>query len=175
MTPMVVPTDTCPVAPAIGAPLNGIVAALLRPEADTVLLEPLQRRASFLSEVVADLGLGRVVVVRDRAESFAVQRPESAAVVMARAVAPLRRLVGWAMPLVAPGGQLLALKGQAAAAELDEAALAMAPWPIVERGVHSVTVGGSVTQIVRLRRADSPGLGSEGGTSGGRKSIRRSR
>ena len=42
--------------------------------------------------------------------------------VTCRAVAPLPRLVGWCLPLIAPGGQLLALKGSTAADELAEAA-----------------------------------------------------
>jgi 16S rRNA (guanine527-N7)-methyltransferase len=39
-------------------------------------------------------------------------------VVTARAVAPLDRLAGWCLPLLRPGGQLLALKGSTAAEEL---------------------------------------------------------
>ena len=41
-------------------------------------------------------------------------------VVTARAVAPLERLAGWALPLLRPGGRLLALKGERADAELAE-------------------------------------------------------
>jgi 16S rRNA (guanine527-N7)-methyltransferase len=83
-----------------------------------VLLEPLARRAAFLDEVVADLGLGpRVSVVRSRAE----EHRETYDVATARAVAPLERLAAWCLPLLRPGGRLLAIKGERAAAEVAAA------------------------------------------------------
>ena len=86
-----------------------------------MLLEPLLRRSTFLREVIDDLGLANVRVVRARAEEYADDHPAHD-VVVARAVAPLTRLVGWAMPLLRPGGTLLALKGVAAEEELHDAA-----------------------------------------------------
>ncbi len=102
-----------------GAGLPGIVLALLRPEIQVVLVEPLLRRATFLTEVVQILGLRSVVVRRARAEEL--HGAVEVDVVTARAVAPLERLGGWAMPLLGPGGRLLALKGEQAQAELDAA------------------------------------------------------
>jgi len=97
-----------------GAGLPGMVWAIVRPDLCVVLLEPLLRRATFLSETVAALGLTSVSVVRDRAESYR----GTAEVVTARAVAPMDRLVRWCLPLVEPGGSLLALKGASVHAEL---------------------------------------------------------
>ena len=72
------------------------------------LLESLLRRANFLDLAVEELGLGdRVSVVRGRAEEHRTTYD----VVTSRAVAPLPRLVGWCLPLMAPGGRILALKG----------------------------------------------------------------
>ncbi len=100
-----------------GAGLPGIVWALVRPDLRMTLIEPLLRRATFLGEVVAALGMQeRVTVVRSRAEDLSDQHFD---IVTARAVAPLERLVGWTMPLVAPGGMLLALKGSSVADEVD--------------------------------------------------------
>ncbi|MBA2639590.1 MAG: 16S rRNA (guanine(527)-N(7))-methyltransferase RsmG [Nocardioidaceae bacterium] len=103
-----------------GAGLPGLVWALLRNDLDIVLLEPLLRRADFLGLVVAELGLPHVRVERARAE--AARDRYAADVVAARAVAPLPRLVTWTMPLLRPGGRLLAFKGESAAAELAAAA-----------------------------------------------------
>ena len=105
-----------------GAGLPGLPIAIRAPELQVDLVEPLQRRAEFLTEVVADLGLAaRVRVVRGRAEDGAVRREVgSANWVVARAVAPLDRLVRWCLPLLAPGGRLLALKGSSAEAEVEE-------------------------------------------------------
>jgi 16S rRNA (guanine527-N7)-methyltransferase len=105
-----------------GAGLPGLVLALARPDLRVTLLEPLQRRATFLSEVADELAL-QVAVVRARAEevrgSFGVDY------VTARAVAPLDRLVMWALPLCRPGGELVALKGAAAGTELARASAAL--------------------------------------------------
>jgi 16S rRNA (guanine527-N7)-methyltransferase len=100
-----------------GAGLPGLVWAIVRPDLRVTLIEPLLRRATFLSEAAAELELGdRVAVVRDRAEHVAGERAFD--VVTARAVAPLERLLGWTLPLLRDHGQLLALKGQSAEDEI---------------------------------------------------------
>ncbi|MGA7688960.1 MAG: 16S rRNA (guanine(527)-N(7))-methyltransferase RsmG [Jiangellales bacterium] len=105
-----------------GAGLPGIPLAIVRPDLRVTLVEPLLRRATFLSEVCEALGLDRVDVQRARAEDL----PRGAAdAVVARAVAPLPRLLGWTLPLLRPGGRLVAMKGQGAQAELDAAAAAL--------------------------------------------------
>jgi 16S rRNA (guanine527-N7)-methyltransferase len=102
-----------------GAGLPGIVLAAARPDLTVVLVEPLLRRATFLSEAVAALGLPGVLVRRARAEELVGKLLVDA--VTARAVAPLDRLAGWALPLLHPGGRLVALKGEQADAELATA------------------------------------------------------
>jgi 16S rRNA (guanine527-N7)-methyltransferase len=102
-----------------GAGLPGIPLALARPDLTVTLLEPLARRVAFLTECVRRLGLERVTVVRGRAEEGPIRRQLGGAdVVTARAVAPLDKLAGWCLPLLRPGGLLLAMKGSTAAAEL---------------------------------------------------------
>jgi 16S rRNA (guanine527-N7)-methyltransferase len=103
-----------------GAGLPGIVLAILRPSLSVILLEPLLRRSLFLSECVTKLGLVNTTVVRARAEDKAAAHIR-ADVATARAVAPLDRLTRWAAPLLRPGGELLAIKGQSAAEELAAA------------------------------------------------------
>lgn len=100
-----------------GAGLPGLVLALARPDLDVTLVEPLLRRSTFLEEVVADLGLP-VRVVRARAEEL--HGVEVFDVVTSRAVAPLDRLAGWCMPLVAAGGAMVALKGSSVEDEVQE-------------------------------------------------------
>lgn len=116
-----IPPDCFVLDVGSGAGLPGIALALARPDLAITLLEPMARRATFLNEAVRDLGLESVTVRRGRAEEKppggVSDRP--AAVVTARAVAPLDRLVLWCLPLVEPGGRLLAIKGSAAQSELD--------------------------------------------------------
>jgi 16S rRNA (guanine527-N7)-methyltransferase len=100
-----------------GAGLPGIVLGIIRPDLSIVLLEPLLRRVTFLSECAAELGLENVTVRRARAEEVAGSL--SGDVVTARAVAPLDRLLRWGLPLLRPGGELLAFKGERAGGELE--------------------------------------------------------
>jgi len=100
-----------------GAGLPGIVLAMMRPELTVTLLEPMERRCRFLSGCVAELGLANASVLRGRAEDATLR----ADVATARAVAPLDRLAELAVRVVRPGGLVLAIKGQAADAELRKA------------------------------------------------------
>jgi 16S rRNA (guanine527-N7)-methyltransferase len=102
-----------------GAGLPGIVLAMMLPDADVTLLEPMGRRALFLEDCVSELGLGNAVVRRGRAEDMAGQI--AADVVIARAVAPMDRLAGMAAGLARPGGIVLAIKGAGAAEEVIRA------------------------------------------------------
>lgn len=106
-----------------GAGLPGLVLSIVRDDLSMTLLEPLLRRSTFLTECVGELGIRNVEVRRARAEE--VIGDYAVDVVTARAVAPLDRLVRWALPLLRPGGQLLALKGERAGVELEEAAAAL--------------------------------------------------
>ncbi|HLX47665.1 MAG TPA: 16S rRNA (guanine(527)-N(7))-methyltransferase RsmG [Streptosporangiaceae bacterium] len=102
-----------------GAGLPGLVLAMLLPDVRVTLVEPMARRVAFLSECVTGLGLANVTVCRARAEE--VHGRLTADVVTARAVAPLDRLAGLAVPLLRAGGVILALKGERAEAEAEAA------------------------------------------------------
>ncbi len=138
-----------------GAGLPGIVLAVARPDLVVVLVEPMARRTVFLTEVVAELRLAQVTVVRARAEEC-VGRVAPAPVVTARAVAPLDRLAAWCLPLTAPGGRLLALKGASAAEEVRVHADAVrrlgGSAPVVrEVGRGLVVPPATVIEVVRER------------------------
>jgi len=105
-----------------GAGLPGIPLAILRPDLEMTLLEPLLRRSTFLVEAVEALQLSSVRVIRGRAEDHTEQYD----VVTSRALAPLGRLLGWCNPLRSPGGVILALKGQSAAEEITTATSTLA-------------------------------------------------
>jgi 16S rRNA (guanine527-N7)-methyltransferase len=103
-----------------GAGLPGIPLAIARPDLHVALLEPLLRRSEFLKEAVAELGL-TVEVVRGRAEESWVRDEigeRDAAV--SRAVAALDKLTKWSMPLLRPGGRMVAIKGERAPEEVQE-------------------------------------------------------
>lgn len=114
-----VPADVRLVDIGSGAGLPGLVLAIVRQDITVTLLEPLLRRTVFLEECVETLKLKNVEVLRGRAEELAGKRVFDVA--SARAVAPLDRLLTWAMPLLVEGGELIAMKGERAAEELAEA------------------------------------------------------
>lgn len=100
-----------------GAGLPGIVLAIMNPSTHVILVEPMQRRTDFLKDVKKQLNLENVEIIRGRAENQKIQ----AQVVTSRAVAPLNKLLAWSLPLVEKGGKVLAIKGEKAQSELEEA------------------------------------------------------
>jgi 16S rRNA (guanine527-N7)-methyltransferase len=103
-----------------GAGLPGIPLALARPDLRVTLIEPLLRRSDFLREVIDELGID-VMVVRGRAEERAVREEVGEMdAVTSRAVASLDKVAKWSMPLLRPGGEMLAIKGERAEGEAHE-------------------------------------------------------
>ncbi|CAM3709321.1 16S rRNA (guanine(527)-N(7))-methyltransferase RsmG [Micrococcus flavus] len=102
-----------------GAGLPGLCLALARPDCHFTLIEPLERRVTWLEMVVADLGLTNVEVVRARSEQVADEIQVD--VVTARAVSALKTLLPLTMPLLRSSGELLAIKGRSAADEITAA------------------------------------------------------
>ncbi len=144
-----------------GAGLPGIPLGIVRPDLKLVLVEPLLRRTTFLSEVVESLGLDNVTVVRGRAEEKAIIAEHGEAdAVTSRAVAPLDRLVKWSAPLIRTDGRLVAMKGSSAQEEVAEHGAACAAAGVADLIVESV--GGDLlveptTVIVGRRTAGRSG------------------
>jgi 16S rRNA (guanine527-N7)-methyltransferase len=101
-----------------GAGLPGIPMAIAAPETNFVLVEPMDRRASWLQGVAQELGLQNVEVQRARAEEVEGGQFD---VVTARAVAALDKLLRLCVPLLKPGGRVIALKGSKAPEEIEAA------------------------------------------------------
>lgn len=102
-----------------GAGLPGLCLAIARPDLELTLIEPLERRVIWLQEVVDDLGLDNVTIMRTRAE-LAVGLVD-ADVVTARAVSALANLAGLTIPLLNGKGEVVAIKGRSAAEEIEKA------------------------------------------------------
>ena len=96
-----------------GGGLPGLPLAMARPETRWTLVDSVGKKAAILEEFVEALGLRNVAVLSDRAEALGQAREhrERYAVATARACAALPVLAELALPLVAPGGLLIAWKG----------------------------------------------------------------
>ena len=104
-----------------GAGFPGLVFAIAKPEAHITLLEPRNKRCTFLNEVIQKLGLTNVEVINERAEDYGKIHREIFDVATARAVAPLNILAELCIPFVKQGGNFIAMKGTQWKEEYEEA------------------------------------------------------
>ena len=134
-----------------GAGFPGIPMAILRPKVKFVLIEPMERRANWLADVVVPtLGLENVKVLRGRAEEAPLRNYD---VTTARAVSALPKLLRMLVPLTATGGQVLAMKGSKAQDEIEESKSLAKKLKL--ESFEIVTVGENLlvdpTTVVRVR------------------------
>jgi 16S rRNA (guanine527-N7)-methyltransferase len=142
-----------------GGGFPGLPLALALPATRVVLVEATAKKARFLAALVGALGLADRIAVRpERAEALAAPGGPRVDVVTARAVGALADLVELALPLLRPGGRLVAWKRGDIATELSAAARAAAalggaPPVVVPAGRPGPS--GHVLVIVE-RRGDPP-------------------
>jgi 16S rRNA (guanine527-N7)-methyltransferase len=135
-----------------GAGLPGIVVAILRPDAEVHLIEPMERRTAWLTEIARDLGLENVQVKRGRAEEY--HGALEVDVTTSRAVAALAKLARMSLPLVRHGGEMVVLKGRNVGQEVDPARKVLRSFRAGEPEIlEGTTVPGvESTTIVRILR-----------------------
>lgn len=106
-----------------GAGFPGIPLKILRPDWNLTLVDSLNKRITFLETVVKELGLSHVTCIHGRAEELGRDNKyrEKFDLVTSRAVANLRVLGEYCLPLVKQGGQFLALKAEGVDEELADA------------------------------------------------------
>jgi 16S rRNA (guanine527-N7)-methyltransferase len=128
-----------------GAGLPGVPLKILLPHTRLTLIESVGKKAAFLRHIVPALGLADVEVLTMRAEEAGRQAAHREAydLAVARAVAALRVLAEYLLPLVRVGGLAIAMKGRDVEAELAAAKSAIA------------ILGGKVREVRPIRL---PGL-----------------
>ena len=137
-----------------GAGFPGLPLAIADPGRHYTLLDSAGKKVRFVSHACRVLGLANVEPVHARAEAW---RPDAAFdTVVARAFAPLPRLVAQVAPLCRPDTRVVAMKGPRAA---DEQAGLPAGWQ-VEQDVRVEVPGlGAERRIVVLRPPPAGGMG----------------
>ena len=99
-----------------GAGFPGMILAFALPETEVILCEPLQKRASFLQFIKADLGLKNVTVANCRVEEL---EPRPIDLVTSRAVTDTKMLMKLSAPFISKGSKLLFYKGERVFDEVD--------------------------------------------------------
>ena len=125
-----------------GAGFPGVPVAIAEPTARVTLLDSLQKRMNWLSEILPGLGVNATVVAA-RAEEYVADHREQYDFATSRAVARLNILSELCLPYVKVGGKFLALKGAMTQEEVDEA----------RKGI--AMLGGKVTEILEFPVADA--------------------
>ncbi len=131
-----------------GAGLPGLALAIARPDLEIHLIEPLTRRTGWLSGTIATLGLDNAVVHTARAE--AMWDRLTVPYVTARAVTGIVQLAAWTLPLLSPGGSLLALKGARAQEELATNHAALQRMGVVDASIE--ILGEELTEPTTILR-----------------------
>ena len=147
-----IPFGTKVVDVGSGAGFPGIVAAIVRKDLRLVLVDSMERRTCWLTDVVKALSLPNAKVVHARSEDLVGE--VAADIVTARAVATLKKLLPWTMPLLKGGGSLLALKGARVDEEIDDAIQLLPKYRAKWADVHVVTPFGTTeeTRVLEIRK-----------------------
>lgn len=143
-----------------GAGLPGLVLAIVRPDVDFVLIEPMERRVAWLNEQSDELGLTNVTVLRARAEDVSLPQPLDQ--VTARAVSALRTLLPLTAPLLRDGGELVLMKGVSAEKEIAAAEKQLRKFKVSDVSVEVLgeNLLDDVTRVIRgtVRAPHGPGM-----------------
>jgi 16S rRNA (guanine527-N7)-methyltransferase len=143
-----------------GGGVPGIPLAIARPDARVTLIESTKKKAVFLKQTAASLGLTNVTVLDQRVEDVghSIDR-ERFDVAVVRAVATMDWLAEWCLPLLKKGGKMLAMKGQRITEELPIAAMAIRRLGGAPAIVHPVELPGSehrvIAEIVKVQPTDA--------------------
>ena len=123
-----------------GAGFPGIPLKIVFPQIELTLLDSLNKRITFLKEVVNTLGLTGVTALHGRSEELARDpaHRESYDICVSRAVANLSTLSEYCLPFVKKGGVFISYKGSGYKEELASGRKAIG------------LLGGSIEQIMEF-------------------------
>lgn len=94
-----------------GAGFPGIVLKIIFPDLKVTLLDSTEKKCKFLKLIISKLNLNNTDVINERAEIYSKTTREKYDIVTSRAVAPLKHLLEYSIPLVKVNGYYIAMKG----------------------------------------------------------------
>ncbi len=116
-----IPQNASVVDVGTGAGFPALPLKIVRPDLNVCMVDSLNKRINFLSDVISSLKLENIAAIHSRAEDFAKNEREKFDVAVARAVASLNTLVEYLLPLVKVGGCAVIYKSSKLDEELDAA------------------------------------------------------
>ena len=134
-----------------GAGFPGVPVAICEPTAKVTLLDSLQKRMNWLSEILPSLDVDANIVAA-RAEEYVTSCRETFDICTSRAVARLNVLAELCLPYVKLGGKFLALKGAMAQEEADEAKAAIKALGGEIKEIYEYPVLDAVHRIVIIEK-----------------------
>ena len=102
-----------------GAGFPGIPLKVMIPSLKVTLVDATRKKVSFLNHVIRQLHLERIAAIHSRIENLARIQEDIFDVIVCRAFSSLGDFVEKSLPLLAPGGLLIAFKGRELGADLD--------------------------------------------------------
>lgn len=93
-----------------GAGFPGLVLKIVFPDIKIDLLDSTTKRCQFLELVINKLELKNINVINSRAEEYAINNREKYDIVTSRAVAPLKHLLEYSIPVLKVNGKFISLK-----------------------------------------------------------------
>jgi 16S rRNA (guanine527-N7)-methyltransferase len=131
-----------------GAGFPGLPLAIVHPERHFTLIDSAGKKLRFVAHVARLLGIGNVQTLQVRVEALPADAHDT---VIARAFAPLPRLVQWIRPLCDPRTRVVAMKGRWPPPPGSEEAGPLPHWTV--ESVRRVEVPGldAERHLVRLR------------------------
>ena len=100
-----------------GGGLPGMILAIVYPQIQVAMIDTVHKKTAFLNQAKTELGLSNVSVHTGRVEELAL--PGAFDVITSRAFSELCNFINWSGHLLAPGGQLIAMKGVAPVQEIE--------------------------------------------------------
>lgn len=137
-----------------GAGLPGAVLAIVEPELHIVCVDAVSKKAAFVRQVAAELGLSNLEARHARVETL--EEPPFD-VIVSRAFGALALLVSSTRSLLAPNGIWMAMKGRRAADELDALPGGVRVFHVEPLSVPSLEAERTLVWLQPLRAADATG------------------
>lgn len=128
-----------------GAGFPGIPLKIVREDINMTLMDSLNKRITFLNEIINKLGLKKINAIHSRAEELAKipEHREKYDIAVSRAVANLTTLSEYMIPFVKVGGKCICMKGSNIEEELKTAKNAIKE------------LGGEIEKVINFKLPDS--------------------